>query len=317
MSIPPNIDVVLSFAPYGKFLQIPRQLSKRRNGNKPIFVHWNTEEIPDLRLPPAVMNTIADVRSWSGRLADAESPFIQALNRCPPLSWIDKRMNRFRYVGDYRYAAQQGWIDVYADISEVRASFYRQNGLQALFVPWGSVPDWHDNLRLERDIDVLWFGKRRNRRRSHLLDKIRDQLLAHGVKMHVIDGIEHPFVYDQERTHLLNRAKITLNLLTQWSDATLPFRFSLAAANQSLVVSEPVLDHNPLCQPGQHYVSAPVTSLVDTILFYLKNNAERARIVQNAYHLSTTDLTLTRSLQTLLNTVHATRPVKQHTLEIV
>src|SRR6187549_3150846 len=49
--IPEKTEVVFSYGPYGKFLTIPRQLAKMPPEQKPIFVHWNTEGIPDPRIP--------------------------------------------------------------------------------------------------------------------------------------------------------------------------------------------------------------------------------------------------------------------------
>src|SRR5262245_7010129 len=49
--IPEKAQVVFSFGPYGKFLTIPRELARLSPDQKPIFVHWNTEGIPDLRIP--------------------------------------------------------------------------------------------------------------------------------------------------------------------------------------------------------------------------------------------------------------------------
>src|ERR687887_664121 len=71
--IPEKAEVVFSFGPYGKFLTIPRQLAKMPPDQKPIFVHWNTEGIPDLRIPWKIMSAIAGWRSWLGRIYDSRN----------------------------------------------------------------------------------------------------------------------------------------------------------------------------------------------------------------------------------------------------
>jgi hypothetical protein len=180
------------------------------------------------------------------------------------------------------------------------ADFHHRHGVPACFVPWGTPPEWHADLRLERDIDVLWIGKRRTRRRARLLDQLIPALRQYGVNLYVADGIERPFIYDQERTDILNRARITLNLLPAWYDPALLFRFHMAAGNRSLVISEPCLPHNPEVLPGVHYVEAPVGALVETILFYLEHEAARREIAEQAHRLVTGRLTLRNSVRALM-----------------
>lgn len=66
--------------------------------------------------------------------------------------------------------------------------------------------------------------------------------------MYVVDNVENPFVFGEERLRLLNRLTITLNLLPTWYDHAFPYRFHLAAPNRSLVVSEPIPPHCPRYQ---------------------------------------------------------------------
>jgi hypothetical protein len=91
-------------------------------------------------------------------------------------------------------------------------------------------------------------------------------------------------VYGRERSELLGRAKITLNLLPTWYDSALAYRWPLVAASRSLLVTEESLPHAPEYRAGEHYVSAPVSSLVETICHYLDHPDKRAPIVERAYH---------------------------------
>jgi hypothetical protein len=165
--------------------------------------------------------------------------------------------------------------------------------------PFGSHQPWYGDLGLERDIDVLWMGKRATRRRSQALDRLREELHAKGVNLYVVDGEERPFVYNEERTELLNRTKITLNLLRTWYDEN-SLRIAMAAPNRSMVVSEPLLPHVPQYKPGEHYIAAPVEKLAETICHYLEHSQERQQIVEDAYQLSTTELTWRRSMQIIM-----------------
>jgi hypothetical protein len=164
------------------------------------------------------------------------------------------------------------------------------------------MPRWYADLGLERDIDVLWMGIRGSKRRSQLLDRVRYELKMHGVEMYVADNEENPFIFGDERTEYLNRAKITLNITRTWYDDNFS-RFSLAAPNRSLVVSEKMLPHCPSYQPGVHYVEAKPDDLAQSILFYLQNPTERERIVEAAYHLTTEELTFNNSIKHIMDAV--------------
>jgi hypothetical protein len=210
-------------------------------------------------------------------------------------------MIRYRNTGDYVHAHTRGWLKVFADASEVFARFYSAHGLPARFVPWGSVPAWYADLRLERDIDVLWMGNLRTRRRTALLAQIRAELARAGYTMYVADDRENPYIYGEARTRLLNRAKITLSLLAQAKhDNIFHVRFQMAAPNRSLLVTERELPHCPMMVEGEHYAAAEAEALTGTLLYYLRNEKERAAMVEKAYRLATTRTTMRQSVETLL-----------------
>jgi len=289
--LPLDAQVVFSQGPYGHFLEVPYQISRRPAGERPVLVHWNDEGLPDLKLPWPVLRALGGARSWLGRLPHSATPAARALAQTPPVRWINRRMFRFSYLGDYHFAYHQGWLTLLVDFSKIYAKLHSQHGLPTLAVPWGSVPGWYADLGLERDIDVLWMGARAGRRRSGLLDRVRAELRALGVEMYVADNQEQPFIFGDERTRFLNRAKITLNLTRTWYDDNF-LRFPIVMPNRSLVVSEPLLPHCTDYVAGTHYVAAPIPELARTIHAYLQNEAERARLVEQAYHLITTTLTL-------------------------
>lgn len=297
------VDVVFLFGPFGRFLHTLGQLRTTLKKQQPTFVFWNTEGLPDLRLPWLLMAKLSASRSWLSRFRDThELPaYAPAL-----LAMVDAYMVRFRHLGDFLYARQQGWIDLFVDISAVYAQLFSHCGIPTLVAPFGGSPEWHADLNLKRDIDVLWMGKRASNRRSKLLDQVRAELHQRGVEMYVIDNIERPFIFDEERTELLNRTKITLNLLRTWYDEN-SLRICIAAANRSLVVSEPLLPHVPQYQTGKHYVTAPVEKLADTIMYYLTHENERQCIVNQGHRFVTTELTMYASVKNILNRVHAAR----------
>ena len=308
--IPEKAEVVFSFGPYGKFLTIPRQLAKMPPEKKPIFVHWNTEGIPDLRIPWKIMSSIAGWRSWLGRFRDSRNGSTTVPGTEKLFSLLESRMLRFRYLGDYYYAHRRGWLDIFADTSEIYAEIHRRHGLPTIVAPWGATPQWHKDLGLERDIDVLWMGTRGTRRRSLILDRVRGELEANGVRMHIADGEENPFIFGDERIYYLNRSKITLNITRTWYDDNFS-RIALAAPNRSLIVSEKILPHCRSFIAGTHYVAVPVETLSETILYYLDHQEERLRIVDDAYHLVTTKLVFRESIKSIMDAVNQLYQLKR------
>ena len=303
--IPENAEVVFSFGPYGNFLTIPRQLAKMHPNRKPIFVHWNTEGIPDLRIPWKIMSSIAGWRSWLGRIQDSRNGSARLPGNERLSSLNESRMLRFRYLGDYYYAHRRGWLDIFADTSEIYAEIHRRHGLPTIVAHWGATLQWYKDLGLDRDIDVLWMGTRGTKRRSTILDRVRRELESNGVRMHVADGKENPFIFGDERIYYLNRSKITLNITRTWYDDNFS-RIALATPNRSLIVSESVLPHCQSFIAGTHYVSVPIERLAETILYYLDHEEERLRIVENAYQLVTTKLVFRESIKSIMEAVNQT-----------
>jgi len=300
-AISEDIDIVLTFGPYGDYLHTIQHISSKPYDISPIFAHWNTEGMPDPRLPWSVVNAGGAWRSWIGRFGQRHNGFIGSLARKVTAPW-ENRILRFRYVGDYHYAFQNDLLHVFSDSSAIYADWHRQHGLPTVVAPWGSTRRWYADLDLERDIDVLWIGQRGSKRRSRLLDSVRQELRQKGVDVHVIDNEENPFVYGKERTRIFNRAKITLNLTRTWFDDNFS-RFAMALPNRSLIVSEPMLPHCPQYEEGVHFISAPIQELPEVILYYLNNEAERLHIVENAYRLSTKKLTLRNSIAAIMDAV--------------
>jgi hypothetical protein len=252
------------------------------------------------------MVAIGSIRSSVDRINDKEKGAFQKMLTALGVCSSYHRMAKFRYLGEYIYALKHGHLDLLFESSLLHANLYRKHGTPVDFIPWGTSPDWYSDLKLERDIDVIWFGKGRTRQRSRLLRKIINELSNQGISTYVADNVENPFIYGEQRTHLLNRAKITLNLSPTWYDPGFPFRFHLAAANKSLVISDPFLPHFPIYREGQHYISVPKEDLTPTIIEYLDRDEKRGPIVENAYNLVTRELTLSKSIKTIMDSVERT-----------
>jgi hypothetical protein len=299
-------EILFLYGPFDRFLHVLHPLLTTWRERRPTVVFWNTEGLPDLRIPWPLMTRLAFIRSWLGRYYRAPTERAGRVGWSALLTHVEQRFLRFRYLGDMLYARRQGWIDVFADISAVYAQLFTTFGFPTLAAPFGGFSEWYTDLNCERDIDVLWMGKRATARRSRLLDSLRQELRRRGTDIYMVDSVERPFVFDDERTQLLNRTKIALNLLRTWYDEN-SLRFCMAAPNRALIVTEPLLAHVPQYQAGIHYVAAPIEQLADTIVYYLQQDEERERIVDSAYQLVTTELTMRNTLQKIMAAATAAR----------
>ncbi len=298
--IPPIAEIVFSFGPYGKFTRLIHDMENWQGSRRPRWIHWNTELTPNLRIPWPLMGGLAAARAWAGRQEYAGNAWGRRLFTLAWVQALNRKMTRFRLLGDYHYAYHKGLLDLLVESSQIYAGLRRRHGVPAVYAPWGSSPEWYENLGLERDIDLLWMGKRRTARRSRILEDLRRALEARGGKVYLADGEEHPFIYGHERTRLLNRARITINLLSRWFDNAFPYRFHMAAGNRSLVITEPKLAHIDNYHEGEHYVSAQVDKLAETVVHYLQHEDERCQIVENAYRLVTEEMTFTSSVRRIM-----------------
>ncbi len=291
---------LFTYAPWGRLQRVTTLCESMPPAERPFWIHWSTEDCPDPRLPKSLVKPFGGALAWLDRLQDADG-LAASLAQKTPLRWLNQHFFKFRYVGMYDYAIRRGLIGLLLEYSKVYADYYNQAGIPVRYAPWGLLDEAHaPRAEDERDIDVLWIGTRRTRRRGRLLDKVIDELDALGKRTYVVDGVSHPPVYGEARAALLGRAKITLNLLPTWYDSALAYRWPLVAASRSLLVSEESLPHAPEYQPGEHYVMAPVASLVDTICHYLDHPEDRAPIIERAYHAVLDGHTLLDSVRQIM-----------------
>ncbi|KAA3661567.1 MAG: glycosyltransferase family 1 protein [Chloroflexi bacterium] len=299
-AVPQDIDILFTFAPYGSLQKIILQLEKMPAKTRPVWVHWNTEGLPDLRLPWAWVRFIGKIRTRLDRSLNAKNSLLQRLIPNSALNRLNRIGLRYRYVGDYYYAYRRGLLNILADSSEIYADIHTKHGIPVVVAPWGATSRWYADLNMERDIDVLWMGKRGSKRRSDLIDYVDDALSARDYNIHIADNETNPFIFGDERTEYLNRAKIALNITRTWFDDNFS-RFAFAVPNRSLVVSEPLREHCTAYKAGVHYVSASKEDLVEQIEYYLQHDEERSRIVENAFELSTKTLTFNKSIKAIID----------------
>ena len=189
------------------------------------------------------------------------------------------------------------WVDYLVPSTQQRQRFFNERGIMADFVPVGAYAEAGRELGTPRDIPVVFLGTAKHGRRAAMLDELGVFLQQRGIAFRRIES----GCYGDERTALLNRTRILVNLHNYpWSPAWI--RFLMASACGTLVVSEPTEDDRPFVA-GQHYVAATLAEMPDTIVRLLADPEHCARIAQAASGLCRTELTLENSVQSLCQRV--------------
>jgi glycosyltransferase involved in cell wall biosynthesis len=154
-----------------------------------------------------------------------------------------------------------------------------------------------------RDIDVLFIGRTRNRRRIELLSGLEERLRSQGITL----TFAPKHTYGEERTRLLNRSRIVVNILNFPWDLT-GLRFLMAMSCGALVVTETLHDARPY-RAGENIVEVPADKLAEVIVYYLKHEDERAAIAANGYRFATQENTLGKAARRILDIYHANTTV--------
>lgn len=290
--LPERLDVILACGPFGSLMPLAARLRCQPAARRPALVLWMTEQLSNPALPTWLVHVVAELRSGLERRAVLASA--RRTGKVPErLRRLTRRALRLRYYGDLVWLRRHGLLSVLAISSAWLTQFLRDRGFAVTHATMGSHPRWGADLGLERDIPVLWLGSLSGRRQRTLATVCGD-LRERGIEVAVVDGVAHPAVFGEQRVRLLNRTRIVLNLLrAPWDSNTL--RFFLAAPNRALVVTEPTLPHQPLGD-GTHVVAAPVDRMADAVCRYLADEGARRRIVDEAYRLVTTQLTMARGV---------------------
>lgn len=175
-----------------------------------------------------------------------------------------------------------------------RKTLLAQHGVPSQVVPVGYLLEFGSVMPgIERDVDVLFLGQVSARRRD-LLDVVRSHLRQHRRTIHVVDRD----CYGEERTRLLNRSKIILNLQKfPWEFPII--RLLMAMGCKTLVVSERASDPGPFLD-GRHVIVRDAPELGEALVTYLEKDEERSRIVDEAHTFVTESFTLATLLSDAL-----------------
>jgi hypothetical protein len=182
-----------------------------------------------------------------------------------------------------------------------RQQFLERFDVPSQFVPFGHVSHLGRWLGEQpRDIDVLFLGRLSSRRRIQIR-RLERTLRAAGFNLKVITGN----CYGDERTQLLNRTKILLNIHKfPWEFPGI--RLLMGMSCRALIVSEPAPDTQPY-QDGVHLVLSPAAQLGETLIRYLQNPSCREAITERAYQFATGEMALGTRLARALSDLAPSR----------
>jgi hypothetical protein len=202
-----------------------------------------------------------------------------------------------KQVRDVVQLWQNGLLDHIVVSVPSRKALLAQHGIPSKVVPVGYLPELGSFLPgLERDVDVLFLG-RISARRRHLLNGIQSHLQRNRRVMRVVDS----GCFGEERTLLLNRSKIILNLQKYpWEFPVI--RLLMAMGCKTLVVSERATDPGPFVH-GRHVIVRDAPELGEALIRYLEKDAERSRIVDEAHSFVTEHFTLASLLSDALTPI--------------
>jgi hypothetical protein len=249
---------------------------------RPVVLVWHTEPLPmpraaGMRRQPLTTRELAKVVLRDQRVNDHYS--------------------NARYL---RMLAKSDVVDALVVGASAYQAYLAEEGIDVHHVPLGYHPSQGRLLDLERDIDVLFLGEYRLRRRKQILRRLRRE----GIEVKVLGDYSDPQLWGESRTKLLNRAKIMLHIPRLEGHCS-DIRMNITMANGALLMSEPLCLPEPFV-PGVHHVEASLDELSDTISRYLEDDEARERITSEAHRFLTTELTLERSFSRLLELAGAT-----------
>jgi len=243
---------------------------------RPVVIVWHTEPLPmprsaGLKPEPLTLREVGKVILRDRRINDHYS--------------------NARYL---RALARKGLVDALVVAAKAYQAYLAEEGVVVEHVPLGYHSSQGHLLDLERDIDILFLGEFRLRRRRRILRGLR----KNGLEILTLGDYSDPRLWGERRTELLNRTKVMLHiprLEGHWSD----IRMNISMATGALVISEPLCLPDPFV-PGGHYGESSTETMADTICRYVSDEDARLRITEAAHRFVTTELTLEESFRQLL-----------------
>ncbi len=278
-----SCDVILMWNNPGYFPRTRRRLLRMPKSERPPVVVMYAEPLP----PPRVSGL---PRRSSLNMAEIAKVLLR--------DW--RATDIYSNERKLRTMMREGLIDLLFVLGGEQEEYAREQGYDAVRYEYSYHESFGDPRGLERDVDVLFFGDMRPRRRKKLLEQLRRDGVDVTVRgnWHKREGA----LWGEERTQFLNRTKIVVHL-QRYPGKLASKRFILAMANGAMIVSEPVYRPDPFVE-GEHFVSASIERMPELIRHYLDKVAEREQIAASAHRLVTQDLTWRRTMEGVVAEIH-------------
>ena len=255
------------------------RLAKLPADRRPFVVAWHYEPLPmpaaaGIRMERLHARELAKIVLRDARITD---PYSNA-----------------RYI---KRLTSAGLIDLLVVTSSSAHEFLAGRAIASSVVPLGSSPRDGKDLGLARDIDVLLLATLEVPRRKRVMRHLRGR----GISLVALGDWKNPAYFGDQRTELLNRTKILLNIPRH--EGMLSGRtMIIGMMNRALVVADPIYRPEPY-RPGEHYVSAEVADMPEAIARALEDDEARATVTAAAHRFVTSELTMERSVLTVLQHV--------------
>lgn len=263
-----GVDVVFVIGNAAWFPTLFRQLAETPARRRPLTVIRHDEPLP----PPPASGLPTPTLTWR--------EWARVLRR--DTNATDCHTNA-RFL---RRLAERSLPDLLIVSSLGQQEYLAAHGIASEFVPKGWRESYGVDLGMPRTIDVLSLGSHQCRRRRGVIACLRRR----GIEISTAGDYFDSTCYGDDRTRLLNRSKILLNILRDPGLSLGQSRLTLGMANGALVISEPLYRPDPFV-PGLHYVSATIEEMPATIGYFLRHEAERHTIVEAAYRHVRTEMT--------------------------
>lgn len=286
--VPPPGEWLLIFGNAAWYPGLRRMLLALSRQRRPHILLWHSEPLPPARgakvtLPWLNLREVVKILLRDRRATDVYTNYftLRSLHRA-------------------------GIPDVLVLSSRGRQEFLEERGILGHFAPLGCDPSMGRNLGIQRDIDALFLGILNVPRRNRLLRSLK----AGGIHLTEAGSWTDPAFWGENRTRLLNRAKILINLARTPAEFS-GYRLSLGMANEALVVSERIHRPEPFV-PGRHFVMVPTEQLTETIRHYLDAEDERKVITTTASRFVQEEATLQRSTELMVGLMENHERTNRH-----
>ena len=275
-SFPTDVDVLLVFGNAAWFRHRVDELAKAPPDTRPRIVVWHSEPLP----PPAASG-LPRPRLHARELAKIVLRDDRATDPHTNLRVL-RRLHE-RGVVDCLVATSQGAVETLAEV-----------GIESTAVPIGRHENHGRDLGLDRDVDVLFLGALDVPRRRRIIRQLRRR----GVAVSAGGGWDDPRYWGEERTQLVNRARILLNVSRH------PGQFSgerlvIGMANRALVLSEPIYRPAPFV-PGEHYLEAEPEAWPELVESQLADEEARRRVADAGHAFVMNELTFEHAVERVL-----------------